>query len=121
MSIIGIPQQLKSLLTVRHSDSTALKGEFYVLTTKTGSEDLQAELLLRQLTSDLKGIFSAQSTANLKGLFIVRHVSSAALKGIATIRHPDTEILSAEFRVSIEGWEMQGLDASVYRDLGVIS
>jgi len=121
MSIIGIPQELKSLLTIRHPSSENLNAEVYVLSTKTGSVDLEAEVTLRQLTRDLQAEFTSQATTTLKGIMSIRHSASVTEKAIFVVRHPDTGTLSAEFRITIEGWEMQGLTAGVYRDLGVIS
>jgi len=128
-------EALQGIFIVRHSTSATLKGVVII----NPVESLKGILIVRNISSaDFKGYCTVRQTATL-GLpaeFIVRHSDSATLKGISSIRHSSSTTLkglcivrhmasplslTSEFRVTVEGWEMQGLDAGVYRDLGIIS
>ena len=116
---------------------TGQENLFATFTLKTGQENLFAELMVRQETSvdlfnyfvvrqtgtpaELFAYFEAQVTKDLKGIFIARHTGTANLFSEIVIRHPDQLDLSAEFRVTVEGWEMQGVSAELYKTLGVLS
>ena len=107
---------LKAIFLPRYAASTNLKGIMVI----NQVADLKAILQITQW-NDMKAVFVVNQHEDLKGIMTIRHSTSSTVFAKATIRHPDTEGLSAEFRITIEGWEMQGLTAGVYRDLGVIS
>ena len=128
---------LKGISTVRHTASPLSLDAEFVVNQSNASATLKCIIDVNQsnASATLKGItiirhevtkglftkFEVTHSEELKGLFIVRHSASVTLKGISVIRHPDNLALRAEFRITVEGWEMQGLSAAVYRDLGVIS
>lgn len=127
-------EDLFAELTVRQPGTADL---FATFTLKTGQENLFAELMVRQETSvdlfnyfvvrqtgtpaELFAYFEAQVTKDLKGIFIARQTGTANLFAEIVIRHPDELDLAAEFRVTVEGWEMQGVSAELYKTLGVLS
>jgi len=127
----------KVIFTVRHSASASLKSTFFVRMAY-GSAALKAVFHVGQNSANLKAlaIIRHSVTKSLPAELVVRHASSIEFKGITIIRHSTSTILKAilvvrhtavslslraEFRVTVEGWEMQGLSAGVYEALGVIS
>ena len=90
---------LNAEFTVRGEGSGNLKAIFGLYS--SGSIDLYAKFAVNQGIENLKGIFIIRqdSSAALKGVFIVRHASSAALKVILIIRHSSTTGLKGIFSV----------------------
>ena len=128
-------ENLFAELMVRQETSVDLFNYFVVRQTDTAN--LFAEITVRQETSvdlfnyfvvrqtgtpaELFAYFEAQVTKDLKGIFIARQTGTANLFAEIVIRHPDELDLAAEFRVTVEGWEMQGVSAELYKTLGVLS
>jgi len=98
-----------------------LKAGFY---TNQWYENLLAEFTVRHSASVelLAGFIPRRSTSvELKAGLTVRHSSSETLLAMLSVRHPnDTEVL-AGFLITRKGWASQGLPASVYRDMSIIS
>jgi hypothetical protein len=76
----------------------------------SASQDLAAELNVRHPDSE-----------DLLGEFAVRRSDAEELLGVFVVRQSDSEDLLGVFEISRDDWISQGLNVSVYRDLGVVS
>jgi len=135
---------VKAVFTVSRSASANLYAKF----TTQATADLAGTFIVRHAAAkDLYAKFELAQWEELKGILIARNSSSVALKGISVIRHTATrdfyakfgsvstaqlkaffvvrccsfEEIAAEFRVTFEGWVMQGINAEVLEVLGIIT
>jgi len=96
-------------MTVRHSSTLDLLGE--LIARHSAAENLLAEMVVRH-----------SATRDLPGEKVVRHSSSTTLLGEIVVRHSASlEGPAGILEISRDEWIMQGVPASVYRDIGVIS
>lgn len=109
----GTPQNLKSLVTVRHSATKDLKGIFEV---GQSTKDLKAIFVVGQATKDLfaEAVIRHSGSGEFKALMTIRHPGTAELKALSTIRHSATKDLIAEFGVSRDDWIPQGITYAEY-------
>ena len=128
MSIIGTPQQLFAKASITHSldlyakATTQATNSLFAKAGITHSENLHGDATIRYNYEELYAKAETQATRDLTGIATIRHSGTGEIFSKVTIRHSGTtDDLRAEARVTVEGWEMQGLTATVYRDLGVIS
>ena len=148
----GTPQNLKAVFSVKQ-DAEDLYARFEVQATAfllcyfhvgQDAEDLYTDFEVAHWLN-LYAKFNTVATAQLKGLFIVRHVSSntvfakleitqweglyakfetvatAQLKGFFVVKCCNFIDIPSEFRITREKWDMQGIDDEVLEALGIIS
>jgi len=109
---------LAGIFIVRHTATKDLYAKFelaqweelrgILVTRHTTTKDLYGKLEVRHTaTKHLYAKFESQATAQLKGFFVVRCCNF--------------EEIAAGFRVTFEGWVMQGINAEVLEVLGIIT